>query len=226
MPDSPERLVGALRELIEVVRISDLDDLALRGSTEAVEAITDGLRPHIVDGVRMQSTLDLHELLTRVDARPDRGARLRELGLSGVFPYSPYIGLLNPLAPPATLRIIDGDPWADIEGEVIFSDAYNGPPAGVHGGVLAGMFDELLGAACVVNDVGGFTGTLNIRYRSPSPLREPIMMHAWIDRIEGRKTFVRGTFHHGEILLLEGEGIFIAFDAFPTSSAGDQADHG
>jgi hypothetical protein len=38
-------------------------------------------------------------------------------------------------------------------------------------------------------------------------------MNAWIERVEGRKTFARGTFHHGDTLLLEGEAVFIASDA-------------
>ena len=226
MPDSPERFVEALRRLIEVTRTSDLDDMALRSSTEAVEAITDRLRPHVVDGVRMQATLDLHRLLSDVDATVDRAARLREMGLSGVFPYSPYVGLLNPLAPPASLEIIEGDPWAVLEGEVTFGDAYNGPPAGVHGGALAGMFDELLGAVCVANLVGGFTGTLTIRYRAPAPLHEPIRMNAWIEKVEGRKTFAHGTFHHGDTLLLEGEAVFVESDALPMTRPTDKAGYG
>ncbi|MCP4222610.1 MAG: PaaI family thioesterase [Actinomycetia bacterium] len=187
----------------------------MRSSTEAVQAITESLRPHVVDGVRMQATLDMDQLVALVAGDYDRGERLRELGVSGVFPYSPYIGLLNPLSPPATLDIVEGEPWASLSGEVNFTDAYNGPPAGVHGGVLAGMLDELLGAVCVVNDVGGFTGTLTIRYRSPSPLRETIRMHAWIERVEGRKTFAKGTFHHGDTLLLEGDGVFIGSLGLP-----------
>jgi hypothetical protein len=34
-------------------------------------------------------------------------------------------------------------------------------------------------------------------------------MRGWIDRVEGRKTFATGTFHHGETLCATAEGIFI-----------------
>ena len=80
---------------------------------------------------------------------------------------------------------------------------------GVVGGVVAGVFDELLGCTCVVNDVSGFTGTLSIRYASLTPLGVPITMRGWVDRVEGRKTFATGTFHHGETLCATAEGIFI-----------------
>ena len=94
-----------------------------------------------------------------------------------------------------------------------FDPITNGPPGGVHGGMIAGVFDELLGSVCVLNDVAGFTGTLNIRYRSLTPIEEPISMRAWIDRVEGRKTFARGTFHHGAVLCAEADGVFIGMVA-------------
>ena len=40
----------------------------------------------------------------------------------------------------------------------------------VHGGVIAELFDEVLGAANIVADHGAMTGTLTVRYRKPTPL--------------------------------------------------------
>ena len=59
-----------------------------------------------------------------------------------MFEHSPFIGRANPLAPPIRLQEVDGH----LEGQVRFGSAYEGPPGCVHGGYIAGAFDELLGA--------------------------------------------------------------------------------
>ncbi len=121
------------------------------------------------------------------------------------FPYSPVIGPLNAIAPPVDFRF-DGE---EIHAEHVFDAPYNGPPTAVHGGIIALVFDELLGALGALRDVGGFTGTLTIRYVSLTPIGEPIRMRSFIDRREGRKVFIRGTMHRGDRLCAEAEGIFI-----------------
>ena len=52
---------------------------------------------------------------------------------------------------------IAGGCWS----EFTLGPVYEGPPGHVHGGLVAAMFDELLGFAQLS---GGFTGTLTIRY--------------------------------------------------------------
>lgn len=54
------------------------------------------------------------------------------------------------------------------------------------------------------------TGTLTVRYRRPTPLGRPLTFAAYLDRVEGRKIFVRGTLHDADVLCAEAEGIFIA----------------
>jgi acyl-coenzyme A thioesterase PaaI-like protein len=121
------------------------------------------------------------------------------------FPYSPVIGPLNAIAPPIEFDF-DG---AEVHAEHVFDAPHNGPPTAVHGGIIALVFDELLGSLGALRDIGGFTGTLSIRYSSLMPVGAPIRMRSWIDRREGRKTFIAGTMHHGDRLCAEAEGIFI-----------------
>ena len=75
------------------------------------------------------------------------------------------------------------------------------------------VFDELLGSIGAMLDVGGFTGTLKVVYRSLTPLGIPIRMRSWVDRQEGVKTFIKGEMYvdegAGERLCSEAEGIFI-----------------
>jgi acyl-CoA thioesterase FadM len=68
---------------------------------------------------------------------------------------------------------------------------------------------------CVINGLGGFTGTLTVIYRTPTPLGERLTMRAWYDRSERRKIFAKGTLHHGDTLCAEAEGIFVRSDSLP-----------
>src|SRR5690242_18516844 len=74
------------------------------------------------------------------------------------FPYSPIVGPLNPLSPPCRFEIT---PERTIVGEVTLGEAYNGPPWNLaHGGVIAAIFDELLGIESIAASGGGFTASL------------------------------------------------------------------
>jgi len=124
------------------------------------------------------------------------------------FDFSPFIGLANPMAPPLVLRY-EGE---RIVADVTFGSAYEGPPGCVHGGYVAGAFDEVLGAAQSLSGTQGMTASLKVDYRSPTPLREALRIEAWVDRRDERKIWVVGTLHAGDRLCAEASGLFIAFD--------------
>lgn len=126
------------------------------------------------------------------------------------FPTSPMVGYANPIAPPVDIWVVLGQGGQrEIRGTVMFDYPYEGPPTCVHGGVIAELFDELLGAANIVAGQAGMTGTLSVRYRRPTPLLAPLELAAKLTGTEGRKIFTwGGIYHHGE-LTAEAEGIFI-----------------
>ena len=210
MSDTPEALMDDLRDLLEVARTADLDALDLAAARAAVQAATANLRPHVVDGVRMQAVLDFTSLTTNMANYEGPVDRLYEVGPAGLFPYSPYIGKLNPISPPANLDFVDVAGGIEVRGDCTFRDHFNGPPGGVHGGVIAAVMDDILGTVCIVNGVGGFTGTLTVRYRKPTLLQERIELRAWVSGTDGRKTFASATFHHKGELIAEADGVFIA----------------
>jgi len=130
-----------------------------------------------------------------------------------MFEHSPFIGHANPLAPPIRLLEIDGA----VHGQVNFGSAYEGPPGCVHGGYIAGAFDELLGATQSLSGQPGMTGRLTVSYRSPTPLHHELHLVGEISRVEGRKTFTEGRLFAVEPdgtqrLCAEAEGLFIAID--------------
>ena len=129
-----------------------------------------------------------------------------------LFERSPVTGRGNAAAPPLTV---------DLDGErtiatVTYSETYEGPPGGVHGGVVAATFDEVLGIAQISSGVAGFTGTLNVRFRRITPIHRPIRYEAWVEGREGRKLTVRarstvdGDGDGDDGVLAEASGLFVA----------------
>lgn len=153
----------------------------------------------------------------RLDALPERGQswEVSEAGLQpGDFVgFSPVSGRSNPMAPPVALKVWRGSPREDITsdyhitGEVSFGPAYEGPPGHVHGGLIAAMFDELLGFAQLSP---GFTAYLHVNYRKPTPLNSGLRLVAWVDSVERRKRIVKGECYLGDDMLTDAEGLFVA----------------
>ena len=92
-----------------------------------------------------------------------------------------------------------------------------GPPATVHGGHVALMFDDALGALVDAqkreDGVSAFyvTASLHVNYRRPTPLHAELVVTAWVDRQQGRKMWVKATMGPaGGETTAEAEGLFIA----------------
>jgi len=180
------RLAAATRELVDsvVLTAADEDDLAV--AAKEVEQLTERLRQR------------LHEHPPRPDLGPD--GRMRALA-------NPVIGEANPLAPPLYVETTtDGTARAEFE----LGAAYEGPPDLVHGGVSALILDHILGSAGGAARRPGMTGTLELRYRRPTPLHRPLVARAWVDRVDGRKTAIRGEIARADgRVCVEASGLFI-----------------
>jgi acyl-coenzyme A thioesterase PaaI-like protein len=127
------------------------------------------------------------------------------------FDQSPLSGLSNPLSPPLVLSYDPADSNR-LRGEVNFGTAYEGPPGFVHGGYVAAVFDELLGATQSLSGTQGMTAHLGIDYRSPTPLGKDLVMHGWVEGIEGKKIRSRATLQSGDRLCAEAYALFIAIE--------------
>jgi acyl-coenzyme A thioesterase PaaI-like protein len=79
----------------------------------------------------------------------------------------------------------------------------------VHGGVIAEVFDEVLGAANMVAGNPAMTGTLTVRYRKPTPLRTDLRIEARCLGRDGRKIRTWAAMYHEDLMTAEAEGIFI-----------------
>jgi hypothetical protein len=144
-------------------------------------------------------------------------ASLADFQAMSFVDYSPFIGPLNPLAPPINMASTH-EPGASsgeettVIGSVVYGGAYEGPPGCVHGGFIAAGFDEVLGFAQARSGRPGMTGRLSISYRSPTPLLREVRFVGRIDRVEGRKIFTTAELvvaADGR-LCAEAEGLFIS----------------
>jgi acyl-coenzyme A thioesterase PaaI-like protein len=162
------------------------------------------------DEVLVEAAAQLQETVATLEAGAGPGRRARvHPDPSGppqdYFPTSPVIGLANPIAPPVTVELADGG----LSGRVFFDYQYEGPPGCVHGGVIALVFDELLGAANIAANSPGMTGTLTIRYRKPTPILTDLRLVARFEGRDGRKIRTWGGMYDGDELTAEAEAIFI-----------------
>jgi acyl-coenzyme A thioesterase PaaI-like protein len=191
MSKHTRELASAMRELIERM-------VATEAPPEVFAGVADDLR-EIAARFEPYGQVPLYDGFAEAANAGDT---------AGPFDNSPVMGAANPLAPPLDLRVVDGG----VLGTVTFGSAYEGPPGCVHGGYVAAAFDELLGLAQIVGGNPGMTGRLIVHYRSPTPLRTELRLAGSIERVEGRKTFCRGTMHAGDRLCAESEGLFVAMD--------------
>ncbi len=179
-----------MREVIERLVPSNAPEDELAAAADALERYAERLKRH----PRLRRVLGHAESATAGD-------------VGAFFDQSPMIGLANPLAPP--IRIYK---TSDTTGEATanFGSAYEGPPGSVHGGFVAAAFDEVLGFVQSLSGNPGFTGTLTVRYRSPTPLHTELRFHGTWLRTEGRKIFTEAQVFAGEVLCAEAEALFIS----------------
>ncbi|MBI2816799.1 MAG: PaaI family thioesterase [Acidobacteria bacterium] len=103
----------------------------------------------------------------------------------------------------------------DPEGPVVratFSMAhrYQGPPNGVHGGIIATLVDEAMGKLSRVDGVVALTAELNVEYLRPVPLGRKIIVEARPAQQRGRSYWRECTIHDANgTLLVRGKGRFV-----------------
>ena len=123
------------------------------------------------------------------------------------LPFSPIMGRLNP----ASYALEIHREGEQAVGTVTLGETAEGAVGLAHGGVLSGIWDEVLAAANAIHRTGGPTGRLTIHYRRPTPLYEKLRFEAWVDRIEERKVLVHGrcVIDGQDETLTEADGLFV-----------------
>lgn len=198
-----ESLAAATRALIRAVRVTDVEPAAMAKARALIDEAAGLLSAETYDGPHSQMGFGAVGQTASFTGPPN-----------GFFPCSPVVGACNPLSPPVELDVVeepvDGVATTVVTGRVTLTEAYNGPPWDLtHGGVIALIFDELLGATALVGGVPGYTGRLTVHYRKPTPILEELELRGWVERAAGRKTLARGEIRAGSAVTAEAEGLFI-----------------
>lgn len=172
---SPARLraAAAVRALAHALVGHDADDAVLsevaagaEGLTAALAAGPDRSRPD--DG------------LARWEVVRHEGEEL------SCFADCMVAGPANPLSSGAVTHR-EGD---EAVLRVSLADGFGGLPGRSHGGILASLFDEVLGFALFMEGVPGYTAWLRVDYRAPVRVGVPLEIRARVTERDGRKYLI------------------------------------
>lgn len=100
----------------------------------------------------------------------------------------------------------------EAHGRVTLGPAYEGPPGRVHGGALAAIFDEIMGALLPAIGVMAFTGRLSVRYKRATPLGVPIELRSWLASREGRRLHLEAEAAADGVVFATAESVFVEQD--------------
>jgi acyl-coenzyme A thioesterase PaaI-like protein len=103
------------------------------------------------------------------------------------------------------------DPASDhLYASVWFGPSSEGPPEAVHGGAIAAVLDEAMGAVCWMNGHPVVGARITINYLQLTPLGFIGRVESWIETVERRKMFIKSrlTDETGR-LHAEGDALFI-----------------
>jgi acyl-coenzyme A thioesterase PaaI-like protein len=97
---------------------------------------------------------------------------------------------------------------------------YAGGGGFAHGGIIAVVLDEAMGKLSRLVDEKAVTAEMDIEYRKPVPVDQPILVEGWQEEEKGRNRFrvaeIRDQRGH---LLARGKGRFVLVDANHFASA-------
>lgn len=166
------RAAAALRRFAHTLHSRDAGAGLLDEVAAAADAVTDRL-----EDVPVRSR-DLEALRGRMwsDPVPDGAVveHFQDCFVSGIW---------NPMGIGIQVRR-DGD---EAVATVVLGAAYEGAPGRSHGGIVAAIFDDVLGYLLRFLKQPAYTGELTIRYLAPTPIREPLEFRARVEQVEGRK---------------------------------------
>ncbi|HEV1996822.1 MAG TPA: PaaI family thioesterase [Candidatus Dormibacteraeota bacterium] len=87
---------------------------------------------------------------------------------------------------------------------------HQGFPGVVHGGLISSLLDETMGRTALFERAWVMTGRLEVRYRKPAPVGEPLTVSAWPTRVRGLSVEARGEVRSSDgELLADGKGLFL-----------------
>jgi acyl-coenzyme A thioesterase PaaI-like protein len=127
-------------------------------------------------------------------------------GPMGHFPECVVSGQGNPMGIALSVRRVGDEALATVS----LGPAFEGAPGRAHGGVVAAVFDDVMGYVLQLTRTPAYTGRLTVSYRAPVPLGRDLHVRGWLVHRSGRKLTINAEMSDNGELISEAEGLFIA----------------
>jgi acyl-coenzyme A thioesterase PaaI-like protein len=112
--------------------------------------------------------------------RPPEGSKI------GTFPDCVVSGDANPMG--LDIQFFrEGD---EAVSHAVLGPAFEGAPNRAHGGVVAAVFDDLMGFVLTIHESPAYTAELTVRYRRPTPVGEEIEFRSRLVDRKGRRLHI------------------------------------
>jgi acyl-coenzyme A thioesterase PaaI-like protein len=161
--------------------------------------------------VREALTL-LRQAPRRTRAVPDFAAIMAREPPTGAGEHAMADRAVGGYANPTALTLEPHSEGETAVATVTFGPAFEGALGRVHGGIVAAVFDDLMGYVLSQVREPAFTGRLTVNYKAPMPMETPVEFRAWPTRREGRKLFVQADARLGDTLIATAEILFVVVD--------------
>lgn len=176
-------------------------------AADADDATLDEIARHIREANDL-----LSKAPRRTRAVPDFAAIMAREPPTGAGEHAMADRAVGGYANPTALKLEpqrDGDAAVCM---VTFGPAFEGALGRVHGGMVAAVFDDLMGYVLAMIREPAFTGRLTVNYKAPMPMETPVEFRAWMRERSGRKLFVDAEAKLGDKVLATAEILFIVVD--------------
>lgn len=195
--DPRARAAAALRRLGHSLMGREADPELLDRVAKAAHRVADDLD---TEPPRERDILELKRRMFEVEI--DDGERVSH------FDECFVSGEQNPLGIAIQVRREGDEAVAEVE----LGPAFEGAPNRAHGGIVAAIFDDVLGYLLTLNHEPGFTGELTVRYEAPTPIRQPLEFRARVTGRDGRKLYAEAKARADGEIVATARATFVTID--------------
>lgn len=196
-PVARQAAAAAVRRLGHALLAHDVDEAHLRRVAEHLDSLAEAAERA---GRRQRDLVELARRMFDQDV-PDGAAVVH---FDECFVSGPW----NPLGIGITVER-DGD---GVLARITLGAAFEGAPDMAHGGIVAALFDDVLGYLLTLHRVTAFTGELRVRYHRPTPVGTPLELRGWVVEHQGRHLRAAGRLRADGQLVASATAVFIEVD--------------
>lgn len=118
-------------------------------------------------------------------------------------------GPANPTAVPMVIR---RDGPAAVVAETVIDPLFEGGEGRAHGGIVAGLLDDITGHLATALRIPAVTGRLSVAYRAVTPVGVPVTFRAWLKEQRGRRLHIEAEARHGATVTATATALYLAVE--------------